>query len=183
MWWNKHLKEWVSICIEDPLKTWKKAKMYFKKPKCKIHFFSNPVFNCPYMDLQRIAKILDISSSDVGWKEKYNSSRHEYNPYIWICLFRKFGFSIHWNVSYYDEFGNTTDGNSYYWEYLLDYLYFRRSLKDCPTWTTRSNLYKEASWDSKDAMKLDYLDCVVPVVAMSLNKRGIEKLKSLVSKL
>jgi hypothetical protein len=167
----------ISLCIEDPLKTWRKVKKLFKKPHFKIHFFSNPIYNCPHMNLNTIAKIIDIESSDVGWKEKYGSSRHERSPYIWVCLFKRIGFSVNWHVYYRDEFDKEQDGDMFYWEYLLNYLYFNKSLKDIPVWTSRSKLYKQLEDDSD---KYESLLLPVPIVAMSLNKDGIKELKILV---
>lgn len=179
MWWNKKFNKWINICIENPLKTWKQAKKYFKKPKCSIYFFHNPIYNCPFMNLNRIAKIIDIMASDVMWKDKYNSSRHERSPYIWVCLFRKFGFSINWHVYYYDEFNTKRSGDMYYWEYLLDYLYYRKSLKCYSVWTGTSKLYKQISEYGEKEDTYKPIEYVIPVVKMSLNKKGIEKLKTL----
>lgn len=179
MWWNKQFNKWINICIEDPLKTWKQAKKYFIKPKCKIYFFSNPIYNCPYMNLNSIAKIIDIMASDVMWKEKYNSSRYERSPYIWVCFFKRFGFSINWHIYYKDEFNQIQNGDSYYWEYLLDYLYFDRILSNAPTWITASLLYSKTEYGNtrEEDIKIP-IDEVIPVVSFSLNKRGIEKLKN-----
>ena len=182
MWWNKKFNKWINLCLENPLKTWFKAKKYFKRPRCKIHFFINPTYNCPYMNLGNIAKILDIMSCDITWKDKYNSPRHEVSPYIWICFFKKFGFSINWHIYYKDEFNMKQIGDMYYWEYLLDYLYYKKSLKSYSVWTSLSLLYKEidkyADEENEDTYKP--ITTAIPVVSMSLNKKGIEELKNLI---
>lgn len=182
MLWNKHFNKWINICIENPLKTWSKAKKYFKKPSFKIKFFSDPTFNCPYMSLNRIANLIDISAFDVMWKDKYDTPRHEISPYIWVCFFKKFGFSINWHIYYYDEFNMKQNGDMFYWEYLLDYLYYKKSLKSYPVWTSLSLLYKEidkyADEENEDTYKS--ITTVIPVVSMSLNKKGIEELKNLI---
>lgn len=165
MWWNKHFNKWIDICIENPLKTWKKVKQYFKKPKLSINFFSHPMYNCPFASFKNIAKILEIRASDVGWKEKYDSPRHERPPYIWVCLFKRFGFSFNWHIWYQDEYGKTHSGDDFYWEYLLDYLYFNKNLNHYDIWVQNSELYKEYKY-------------IIPVVAMSLNENGIKKLKN-----
>ncbi len=179
MWWNKRFNKWINICIENPLKTWKQAKEYFIKPKCKIHFFKNPMYNCPHMDLKRIARIIDIMASDIMWKEKYCTARHERSPYVWVCFFRRFGFSVNWHIYYKDEFNQIQNGDSYYWEYLLDYLYFDRILSNVPTWISTSLLYNKIEYGNtqKEDVKIP-IDSVIPVAAMSLNKRGMEKLKN-----
>lgn len=176
MWWNKKFDRWISICIENPLKTWKLAKKYFKKPKIKIHFFTNPIYDCPYMSLNSIAKIIDIEAFDVCWKDKYDSPRHERSPYIWVCFFKKFGFSISWHIYYQDEFDIKQDGDAFYWEFLLDYLYYKKSLKNYPVWTSSSLLYKYE--DDNDVYTP--ITFVIPVVSMSLNKTGIKELKKLI---
>lgn len=181
MWYNKRLTNWFSFCIENPLHTWKKAKKYFKKPKWGIHFFSDINNNCPHVNVNRIAKIIDIESMDVVWKDKYESPRHERSPYIWVCLFRKFGFHINWSIYYYDEFGVKQNGDMEYWEYLLDYLYYRKNLKAYSVWVSLSQIYKRVVKYGEIEEKDEYcaIDNVIPTVAMSLNKKGIKELKSL----
>ncbi len=181
MWWNNHFNKWINICIENPLKTWWKARKYFKRPKALIHFFSNPIYNCPYASLKNIANIVDIDICDVRWKDKYNSPRHECSPYIWVCFFKRFGFSVNWHIWYYDEFNTKCNGDMYYWEYLLDYLYYKKSLKKSySVWTTISKIYKEIT-DYGDNPNEDVYEpstIVIPIVAMSLNKNGINKFKN-----
>lgn len=181
MWYNKRFTDWFSFYIENPLYTWKKAKKYFKKPEVSIHFFSNVANNCPYASINCAAKIIDIESTDVLWKDKYKSPRHERSPYIWVCFFKKFGFSINWNIYYYDEFGIKQNGDIYYWEYLLDYLYYHKDLKNYPIWCSLSQIYKKIVkyGETEEEDKYCSIDNVVPVVAMSLNKKGIKELKSL----
>lgn len=182
MWWNKKFNKWINLCLENPLKTWKLAKKYFKKPKVSIHFFSNIIYNCPYESLNHTAKLLDIISSDVSWKEKYGTPRHEMSPYIWICFFRRFGFSINWHIHYYDEFGKKQSGDMYYWEYLLDYVYFRKNLTHLSSWTSISLLYTKLITFGKKQEEDIYepIDTVIPIAAMSLNEDGIEELKRII---
>lgn len=174
-WYNKRFEEWVNIYIENPFKTWKRAKKYFKRPKFKGFFHIVRTYrHYPYACYDRIGKILDIRITDVGWKDKWDSPRHEESPNIFICLFRKFAFTGRFYISYYDEFGEKKNGDCYYWEYLLDYLYYSKSLKSYSCWTSNSKLYKLYS-NAEDTYKP--FKEVVPVVAMSLNKEGIKQLK------
>ena len=168
--------KWFSFFICNPLKTWWKAKKYFKRPKISINFFSDIFYNCPYMNITSAAKILDIWSSDVTWKDKYNSPRHERNPFIWVCFFRKFGFSINWNIYYYNDLNEREDGSMFYWEYLLDFVYYKKTLKHFPTWIAQSKLYKTYNSEKKT---YDPVYVPVPVIRFSLNKEGIKKLKEL----
>lgn len=141
---NKYFK----FFIENPLKTWWDARKYFKRPKMSLHFFSSPTYNCPYASYKWIGKILDITSCDVIWKDKYNSPRHERSPYIWVCFFHTFGFSINFRASndYFKEMC--------YWEYLLSYLHYHNDLNKWEKW---SNCYN---------------DEVVDTPSYSLNKKG-----------
>lgn len=163
MWYNKYFNNWVNIYFEHPLRTWRKVRKYFIKPKASIHFFKNPVYNCPLATFKNIAKIIEFRSCDVGWKDKYNTPRHEYSPYIWVCFFKTFGFSINWHIYYTNDSGIKSNGDMFYWEYLLDYLYYEKSL------------FKVAKWESFDS------NYVVPIVQMSLNKRGLFEYKNGIS--
>lgn len=162
----------IDIFIENPFKTWWKAKKYFKRPKLSFGFF--PTHN---------GKFLKINCHDILWKDKYDSPRHEINPYIEITLFNLFGFSIQFHTYYKDEFGIKQVGNIYYWEYLLSWLYYykKKTLICYSTWTYNSKLYKYISEygdnidGSEDVIKP--LKLVIPCVALSLNKKGIKKLK------
>lgn len=139
MWWNKRFNKYIDICVEKPLKTWKQVEKIFVKPKLYVHFFSNPVFNCPLANITHIAKILDIKAFDVGWKDKYNSPCHESSPYIWVCFFKRFGFSLNWHVCFYNSAMKSKDnGDIYYWEYLLDYLYYSKDINKVSNWTYAS---------------------------------------------
>lgn len=180
MWWNKKFTDWISICVEDPLKTWRKAKKFFRKPQWEINFFSNSIYNCPFTDVNYTAKILDIEFRDVGWKDKYDSPRHETDPYIWICFFKKFGLSISWHVYYRDEFNDRKDGSCFYWEYLLDYLYYNKTLKAYSVWTSDSKIYPLLVNYGDKEDTYEPAKNVIPVVAMSLNKEGVKELKKLI---
>ena len=71
---------------------------------------------------------------------------------------RKFGFSITWNVTYCDN-GKVREGDLYYWEYLLDFLYYRKDIvKSCDSWT-----------DTKGVR--------VPTEEFSLNENGLKYYK------
>ena len=72
--------------------------------------------------------------SALGWKDKYNSPRHEWDPYISIVLFRKWQLLI-----LFGYWGKTNDGvkDLATWEAMLDYLYYNipiDKLIDRHTW-------------------------------------------------
>lgn len=174
--WYHNLIAWN---FENPLKTWWKARKYFKFPKVKIYFSSNK-YSYPYATSSWQGKILDINIHDVYWKDKYDSPRHEYNPLIYICLFQKFALWITFTMTYRDELNDIKDGSIEYWEYILEWLYYqnRKTLKCYSTWISDSLVYKKVDWGedhSKDI--ITPYKYIIPCIAMSLNKRGIKELK------
>lgn len=182
IWGDKWYKNLVAFSVENPFKTWWKARKYFKVPKLSLKFSSHK-YRFPYASKYWQGKILDINVHDIYWKDKWNSPRHERNPLIYICLFSRFSVWIYPTITYYNEFGEKENGDIYYWEYLLDYLYYskNKSLRVYSAWTSDSKLYRTRmsygkSEDSSED-KFEPMKCVVPCVAMSLNKRGIKKLK------
>jgi hypothetical protein len=175
------MSKYIEYLIYNPFKTWWKARKYFKRPKISFHFFWKLSQNCPIAYTKNVGKILDIYIDDVLWKDKYNSPRHERDPFIWVCFFKQFGFSINFDIYYRNEFGERVVGNMYYWEYMLDYLYYHHTLTCFPVWEGNSKLYKyifefkNTEGGSKDV--LSPCKYIVPSVAMSLNKEGIKQLK------
>ena len=176
----KNLKNYIYIKIKNPLRTWRKAKECFRKPHVKIHFFSNIHHNCPYASIFNVSKILCIISEDVQWKWKWGDVRHERDPYIWVCFFRTFGFSINYKVFYRDELGKKEDGGMYYWEYLLQYLYVNNKILKAPdVWSSESKLYRiedEEVNPDKTRRMVTYRN-ITPTQLFSLNKEGFKKLQ------
>lgn len=116
------MNKYFDIYIENPFKTYNKIKRYFLPLKLKFLWgFSKG----------NKAKILVINSFDVCWKDKWNSPRHEWNPRIMISLFNY----IHLYVDFTLDDGGITD--MVYWEAILDFIYYGKSLQDaCTTgWT------------------------------------------------
>ena len=185
MWYisNSKVSKWINIIIENPFKTWWKAKKYFKIPKIsfKIHRVSK-ISGYPYASYKWIGKLLDIYIRDVRWKDKFNSPRHELNPIVWICLFRNIALWINFHIDYKDEFSEKQNGDMEYWEYILNWLYYKnkQTLRCYSTWIGNSKLYKTCKYGnaedgSEDTWKA--LPYIVPCVSMSLNKQGIKELK------
>ena len=116
------MNKYFDIYIENPLKTYNKIKKYFLplKPKFSWSFGKG-----------NKAKILDIKSFDVFWKDKWDSPRHEYNPRIMISLFNY----IHFYIDFTLDRGGMID--MVYWEAILDFIYYGKNLQDaCTTgWT------------------------------------------------
>lgn len=174
-WYNKKLEKWFNFYLENPFKTWWKARKYFKRPKISINFFTHPMYNCPYASFKYIGKILDIKSCDVSYKRKYESICFEAAPYIWLCFFKRFGFSINLHTYFRDEFGDIQFLDIYYWEYLLNYLVDKKRLSTAYNvcyGTSRVYLLPDYEKDKYQAMNIP-----IPVVAGSLTKKGIKQLK------
>lgn len=108
-----------------PLYQWYKARDKFKKPNCHFScgkpewFFGWPIRK------EYINPIIDIRSSSLGWKSKYDSPRHEWDPYIAITFFRKYRIMWMWN---YITDDNDAVRSMATWEAMLDYLYFNRTI-------------------------------------------------------
>ena len=180
-WGDKWYKNIIAFSIENPLKTWWKAKKYFKFPNISI-CFSNNKYSFPYASKFWQGKLLDINIHDVYWKDKYNSPRHERNPLIYICLFGKYSVWICFHKKWINEFGDKTDESIHYWEYMLDYLYYSKSLKLSSYWTFDSKIVKtkifgNAEDGSEDTFKP--FAVYIPDHLISLNKKGLKVFKQL----
>lgn len=161
----------IHIHLHNPFATWWKARKYFRKPSAKIKF-GILKYHFPYANRGNIASILDIWLYDVGWKDKWNSPRHESNPFMWICLFKLFTFEISTYVPMFEDTGETRDGSMYYWEYMLDYLYYSKKLSIKHCWNYTSKVYRKYNTETKE-----YEPCqmVVQTPLFSLNKRGLKE--------
>lgn len=192
---------YFNILIQNPLKTWWRARKYFKMPKIRIHkigklfpktihtqfgdYVDNGLNYCPYACLDSIGDILSIYSADVMWKDKWDSPRHERNPIIWIVFFKRIGFCITFNITYKDELGKVESGDMYYWEFLLTYLYYNHDIKSALLasngWTYDSKLWKWVSEHGKaeDGSEDTYKPAriVVQTQLFSLNNKGLKQLQ------
>lgn len=192
---------YFNIFIENPLKTWWKARKYFKCPKIRVHklgklihkkihtqfgdYIDDGLLYCPYACLDRIGSVLSIYSADVMWKDKFNSPRHERSPIIWILLFKRIGFCITFSNTFQGEYGEEVSGDMQYWEFLLSYLYYADNLKSALLtsngWTVDSKLWKyivkygKAEDGSEDVYEPRKM--VIQAQLFSLTKKGFQKLR------
>lgn len=116
-----------SFNFVNPLKTYHKARRYFKRPKCHIYIGKTKRGFPICIDM--VGKILNIWCNDIIWKDKFREPRFEYNPSINIEFFRKWQIYIEWGapVANYKEFWCLNDC---YWEAMLYYLYYNKSPKE-----------------------------------------------------
>lgn len=114
----------------NPFYTWWKVRKIFKRPKCHLYIGERTwFFGLPCLDIY-YNPIIDINTSNVGWKWKYDEVRHEWDPYIQIRLFRKWDiiFIFNWIVKS-DQNSNCRSMAT--WEAILDYLYNNKTLQEC----------------------------------------------------
>lgn len=136
--WNQYHNPWYY---------WWKARKYFKRPKAHFHigkiewFFGFPCRK-DYLN-----SIIDFRMSGLGWKDKWNSPRHEWDPYIAITFFRKWWIIWVFNwIDKNDKYSHTRSMAT--WEALLDFIYYKKSISKC---------IKHHIWNScpdKDAEKI-----------------------------
>lgn len=196
------MNNYFNIYIENPFSTWWKAKKFFKIPKTKVYIQVRKLFPkkihtqfgdyvdkgmefCPYANINVCGKILDIFIHDVIWKDKWDTPRHERNPIIWICLFRSFSITIMPVIEYLGELGTKENGDIYYWEFLLTYLYYQHDLKlallTSNGWHIDSKLWRQViSYGEKEDGsddKYEPYSLIIPTQLFSLNKRGLKQLQ------
>ena len=112
------MSKYIYIHLVNPLKTYKKIKDKFISLKW---FFKCGKFRYPPVTWCSKPALIQIISSDVGWKDKYDTPRYEWNPYIWIHLF---GFNMIW----YLDFPYNNYRVDQYWEQALWYLYYYNNI-------------------------------------------------------
>lgn len=113
MWIQNNL---FDIYWENPLKTYMKIKRFFLPLKPKIR--------CNFQYYKNCAKILEFSSFDVLWKDKYDTPRHEISPRISISLFS----CIHIMINFIADRDSMSD--MVYWEAALYWLYYDKTLNE-----------------------------------------------------
>jgi len=109
----------------NPFYHWWKVRKYFKFPNVHLltgkhlWFYGMPIRE-DYWN-----RFIDIRISALGWKDKFSSPRHEWNPYICLSLFR---YKILLMFDYNDgtEYGMTE--NISIWEIILYMLYYNKEL-------------------------------------------------------
>ena len=116
---------YFSFYWENPLKTYKKIKKYFRPLKMRGRLT---------MLKGREPKILSVNAFDLMWKDKWNTPRHEYNPRIEISLFNYF----HWRIDF--TLGDDSMDDMVYWESALNWLYYKkplhRAIKSSTGWSS-----------------------------------------------
>lgn len=140
-------KKYLYIDIRNPKKTMNKLKGVFKPLKLYFRFTIDEWAPYPVLWVSKPAYI-QIMFNDVGWKDKYDTPRFEYHPYIWIHIWK---FNLIWWWEYSNKLGETED----YWEQALWYLYYSDNniKKAKETWPWEDYETKKSSWNDKFLMK------------------------------
>lgn len=106
------MKRLFNFYYENPFKTMKELKGFFVSLNTYITLKAPPFFSR--------GKILDFYSTDVIWKDKYDSPRFEFEPRVQITLFSKFTLTITWKLPKHLQHLDIED----YWEQALWFLYY-----------------------------------------------------------
>lgn len=120
--------KYFDFYFENPFKTYNKIKDYFRiiKPKFQIGWFKS-----------NKAKILEINSFDLMWKDKWNSPRHEFNPRILISIFNYLHIRIDFTI------GEDSMHDMVYWESALWWLYYNKPLNKAIEYSSGWSDYDE----------------------------------------
>lgn len=110
-----------------PYYDWWKCRKYIKRPHWHLNgiglWTRNWTFGLP-INIKSYNPIFSIKFGNVGWKDKYNSPRFEWNPYFAIVIFRKWiiSWTLCWSKDYLINMTN--------WERILSHNYYNIELKN-----------------------------------------------------
>lgn len=125
----------------NPLYHWWKMRKYFKFPK--IHFVCQKdfwMFGCP-INKNYYKPIVDIRFNALGWKDKYDSPRHEHDPFLQIVFFKKYHLVWVFNWITKGDFDESTR-NMATWEALLDMMFYKHTItevRNMHIWSSNEN--------------------------------------------
>lgn len=114
-WLYFKCKQFIYLNIVNPWKTMKQLKGVFKPLRC---YFSSGKTWKPILWCSNPAWF-QIKTSDVDWKDKFDTPRYEGPPYVWIHLYK-------WNLIWYWDLDLHYDSSeiNQYWEQALWYLHY-----------------------------------------------------------
>jgi hypothetical protein len=155
-------KHYIYIDISNPKKTMNKLKGIFKPLKLYFRFTKDIYAPYPVLWVSEPSYI-QIMFHDVGWKDKYDTPRFEYHPYVWIHVY-KWNFLWYWDFSKSFKLANSKEYIDEYWEQALWYLYYyntySQGLLDKPNiekakenWPWKDWETKKSSWNNKFLIK------------------------------
>ena len=149
-------KDWIFINLFNIISiNWSKRKIIksikgvFIKPKC---YFRLTKDSAPFMFCSHYGKLISITIRDLEWKDKYNTPRHEENPFVSIALFNKFFFNWEWKLP--KEVEEHWIDNDDYWEQILWWFYYCdkdiNKAKETWPWTGENDI---STWNDKFIIK------------------------------
>lgn len=182
--------------LQCPFMTWWKARKYFKRPKFKVYF--GPMFKYRGKKNTKFGEFDDydykggywpfastdylkwhtpkwfpihIASTDICWKDKYNSPRYEFPGYFIIFFGRN--YRTHWQFSivprapkiYCCNDCTREDMDVNYWESILWYLHYadeynpetkKRNLLKARETMRKEHWSNHKTYDLKDAEILKF---------------------------
>lgn len=130
--WNEYRNPWYH---------WWKAREYFKRPKA--HFLFRKRFWTFGLPIRRdyYNPVIDIGFHALGWKDKWDSPRHEWDPMICITFFRTWHLLWIFNWAVKEEKNSFTRSMAT-WEAILDYSRYNKSIDqvvDNHVWSYEEN--------------------------------------------
>ena len=110
-------KNYFYLSITNPKKSLNKIKGVFKSLKLYFRFTKESYAPYPVLWVSK-PSFIHIVSTDVGWKDKYDTPRFECSPYVWIHIF-KWNWVWYWSLPLHQKHREDE-----YWEQVLWYLYY-----------------------------------------------------------
>lgn len=134
----------------NPFYVWWKCKKYFKRPKCHFIYGKDIWFFGLYLNKKFYNPIVHFRMSALGWKWKYDEPRHEWDPFIQICFFRKYHLIWVFNWIKKDDKQSSIRSMAT-WEAMLTYLYCNKNIHQ----SIVNNVWKSGDEDITPADNLE----------------------------
>ena len=156
-WIYINWKNYFYLSITNPKKSLNKIKGVFKSLKLYFRFAEEAWAPYPVLWVSK-PSFIHIVSTDVSWKDKYDTPRFEHHSYVWIHIY-KWNFVWYWELPLHEQ-----DFIDEYWEQVLWYLYYyntysqgllnspniEKAKENWPWVDTRTN---KSTWNDKFLIK------------------------------
>lgn len=140
---NKYFNEYI-----NPYYYWWKVRKYWKMPKLHLAHIGEITwwFGLPCSrDLYK--KYFDISISGLGWKDKEDEPRFEWDPFLCFTFFRRWQVIFVWNYChYFIKKKNRTievETSQHTWESIVNMVNYDRYIVKNP----RLGHYSNGTWE------------------------------------
>lgn len=160
---------------KNPYYYWWKVRKFWKMPKIHLAHIGEITwwFGLP-CSREHYNKYLDISISGLGWKDKDNEPRFEWDPYFCITLFRKWQIIWVWNYCpYFMKQVNKAieiETSIHTWEAILSMVEYEATYISNPS----LGHYKDGKWVDTELPVTSNLtlDGVINNLAVNLYGKG-----------